>query len=97
MPLLPAPEMEGAAVSGHMSHAAAAPSPGQSGSQNHQQSHQAHCLFCLTGAFALEAETATPLNVPVVYQATVAPEMMQARAAAPRHADARAPPQRGPI
>ncbi|WP_019008801.1 DUF2946 family protein [Deinococcus aquatilis] len=79
----------------HMEHVGL-PSPADhSGSQErHQQNHQAHCLFCLTGAFALEADTATPPPAPAVHQNLTPPDAAPSHAAVLRHTDARAPPAR---
>ncbi len=66
------------------------PQPGQGDRESHQ--HAAHCPFCVTGAFALEAgvlplPTAPPRQTP---QAQLyAPAHLPT---APRHADARSPP-----
>lgn len=92
-PEVVAPELHAAPTlsSTHMQHAA---QPHPSTPPDHPQNHQGHCLFCLTGAFALEADTATPPPVPVVHLTPVAPFAVHARAATLRHADARAPPHR---
>lgn len=79
----------------HLEHAgAAAHADHSTAPDHHPQNHQAHCLFCLTGAFALQADTAAPLPAPVVHTAPATPLAVQSRAPALRHADARAPPHR---
>ncbi|WP_075831769.1 DUF2946 family protein [Deinococcus marmoris] len=66
------------------------PQPGQGDRESHN--HAAHCPFCVTGAFALEAgvlplSTAPPQQTPQAQLFTVVD-----LPAAIRHADARAPP-----
>lgn len=66
------------------------PQPGHGDREGHK--HAAHCPFCVTGAFALEAgvlplPTAPPRQTSQPLSLAVADVP-----AAPRHADARAPP-----
>ena len=54
--------------------------------------HGAHCLFCVTGAFALEVGAAGLPNAPPSHAAPLLHHNTADLPAAPRHADARAPP-----
>ncbi|MFB9992323.1 DUF2946 family protein [Deinococcus oregonensis] len=76
-----------------MHHAGADAQAPTSHQDDHLYGHQAHCLFCLTGAFALEADPTAPPSVPVVDLAPASPVVVQARTPTLRHTDARAPPQ----
>ncbi|ANE43607.1 hypothetical protein [Deinococcus puniceus] len=76
-----------AEATAHAAHVERSESP----TSPHQHS-QAHCLFCLTGAFALTADSAAPPPAPIVHLAPALPVVVQPRAAALTHTDARAPP-----
>ncbi|UQN07905.1 DUF2946 family protein [Deinococcus sp. QL22] len=89
------PQLQMGAAPGHMHGQPAGDMTRAERRESHNsQHHQAHCLFCLTGAFALTAESAAPPPAPVIHLTPASPLVVQSRAAALRHADARAPPSR---
>lgn len=83
----PRPVLAGASAHGH-----AAPHPGHPRPGPAITDHGAHCLFCLTGAFALQPE-AWALSAAPPWPAPAAPARRPwADVAVLRHTDARAPP-----
>lgn len=77
--------------------AAPAPTPGLSDAApnappHHSHTSDAHCPFCLTAGFALEAQPAIFIFGPAARALWAAPVCLEPLLAPVRHADARAPP-----
>ncbi|GGO31458.1 hypothetical protein [Deinococcus humi] len=100
MATLPSPQpprtaqMAGHAMTQAPTVPAAVPGVPVQGSHRESESHNhgAHCPFCVTGAFALEAGVLPLPNGPPVLSPQVLLSTPGPRPAALRHADARAPP-----
>ncbi|QFP77043.1 hypothetical protein [Deinococcus sp. AJ005] len=85
-------QMAGMPVGPSAASALPVPQPQQGQGDRESHNHAAHCPFCVTGAFALEAGVLPLPTAPPRQISRPLPLAVADVPAVPRHADARAPP-----